>query len=89
MLLCLFSASRYRDIDKVEVGLKTFDDDKTILDTPMYFNREVFTKVLSLLEEDEVSVKILRALNNSPVVNHKVSGYITYSLIVPLQTANF
>lgn len=77
------------DTDKVEVGLKTFDDDKKTLDKPMYFNREVFAKVLSLLEEDELTIEILKSLNNSPVVNHTVSGYTTYSLIVPLQTANF
>lgn len=87
--LFISGKSQSGDVDKLEVGLKTFNDDKKTLDTPMYFNRNVYTKVLSLLEEDDISVEVLRSLNNSPVVNHKVSGYTTYSLIVPLQTATF
>ena len=87
--LFLSGQSLAGDIDTVEVGLDTLDDDKDKLSTPMYFNRTVFTKVLGLLDEDTLSVNILKTLGNSPVVNHTVAGYTTYSLVVPLQTANF
>lgn len=87
--LFLSGQSLAGDIDTVEVGLDNLDDDNDKLSKPMYFNRTVFTKVLGLLDEDTLSVDILKTLGNSPVVNHKVSGYTTYSLVVPLQTANF
>lgn len=87
--LYLSAMSLTGSVDTIEVGLKDFEDDRDVLSKPMYFNRGVFSKVLSLMDEGDISVSVLNQLNGSPVVNHTVSGYTTYSLIVPLQTANF
>ena len=76
-------------VDTLEVGLTTFKDDTKVLENASYFNREVFTKVLKLIDGDDITIKTLKSLNNSPVVDHTVSGYSTYSLVVPMQSANF
>lgn len=87
--LAICGQSLAGDVDKIDVALSEFEDEDEVLEKPLYFNRQVFNKVLSLLDLNDLEMQILKNLNHSPVVKHKVSGYDTFSLIVPLQTANF
>jgi hypothetical protein len=76
-------------VDTLEIGLDSFKDDTKVLENASYFDRTVFTKVLKLMDDGAITVKILKSLNNSPVIEHDVGGFTTYSLVVPVQTANF
>jgi len=76
-------------VDQLGVGLDAYDDSKDIMANGQYLNKEIFTKVLGILDTPKVKISILESLNNSPCVEHEVAGNPSYSVVVPLPNKTF
>jgi len=76
-------------VDQLAVSLDAYDDSKDIMANGQYLNKEIFTKVMGILDTPKVKISILESLNNSPCVEHEVAGNPSYSVVVPLPNKTF